>query len=1237
MRADADWMNLLPAIEGLGSYEWRPAEDRLVWSPELVRLYGLKSAPRTKNGFLAYVHPDDRVKVEAAMSSHLAEGASFCHRFRIVRPDGTVRHLQNRGLVERDSTGAVIRVRGVATDVTAVVAATVSASPLQNTHQAQFARFVEDAPVAMALFDRDMRYVAASPSYVDEYRLPPGLDLIGRSHYEVFPDMPQRWRGIHARVLDGETLTEDDDHFLRRDGRIDYVRWAMSPWRGPDGTVLGAILVSVVIPAGEKGARELEQTHRRVTSAVAVSGLGFGEVDYRAGTIDLNAEAARLLGLGDEALTASRREVHGTFHPDDLAEIDRRTALACDPAGDGCLDMEHRVVLPGGKVRWIRTRKRVTFGEVDGERVPVRATLTLLDVTERARMTQALRESEAFARGALEANPDCVFVLDPAGRVMFANGTVRARFREDWEPLLGRPWVALWEDRHASVLTAAIERAGSGRQAFTQLTCRKGDGRRVHWDVRIAPVEIAGRTETPLIVVCRDVTDQVEAERRIAESERRLREASAAAECGVFESDLVAGTQHWSPEMRRIIGMSPDEPEPPIGAAPSFVHPHDVRALLEAWRRVEAGDETFLNEHRIVRPDGSTRWVQMRGRVDRDACGRILRSFGTYVDVTDRKLTDRRLRESEARARAVLDQILAFAAVLDLDGTVRFVNQRPLDMAGVGLEEVLGRPFVETSWWAHDPAVRDRLRSAIERARRGRVVRYDEQVMTTHGLIWIDFNIAPLRGVNGRIVGLIPSAVEITERKRAEQDLTAARDTFAALVERSPFGIMTVDEKLRVAHLSEGARSAFEDPDAIIGQDFGVIARMAWPEEIARDILARFRSTLETGEPYRGQIIAGQRRDRQAVESYEWRLDRITLSDGRPGVVAHFYDLSERHRQEAHVRTLMGEVNHRSKNLLALVQSIARRTSADGRKAFLIAFEQRIRALAAAQDLLVDGDWKGVDLSALVRSQLAHFSELIDKRIAVRGPALRLSPQAAQTIGMAIHELTTNAAKYGALSTPEGRIEISWALADEPGAGRRLSMSWTESGGPPVEEPRRSGFGESVIKTVFERALTATVRCTYARDGFRWVMSCPVDAVTGADDPAPGSARPVARPDPSSKAIPILVVEDDPILSLDIHALLEEEGYAILGPVATVAEADALLDARGCACAMLDVNLGRETSEPIAARLAASGIPIIVMSSYPPDGHPAIFRSAPRLSKPVDPVALLRTLEAMLSGAARLN
>jgi two-component sensor histidine kinase len=200
-----------------------------------------------------------------------------------------------------------------------------------------------------------------------------------------------------------------------------------------------------------------------------------------------------------------------------------------------------------------------------------------------------------------------------------------------------------------------------------------------------------------------------------------------------------------------------------------------------------------------------------------------------------------------------------------------------------------------------------------------------------------------------------------------------------------------------------------------------------------------------------------------------------------------------------HIQLLLGEVNHRSKNMLSVVSAIAQQMTAENQQEFVRRFSQRIQALAASHDLLARSQWKSIAILDLVRAQLGHFEELRDSRMSLTGPALDLSVSAAQCIGMVVNELATNAVKHGALSDQNGRVEITWQL-EKDAAAPSFTMSWVERGGPAVVVPAHRGFGSTVIKSMAELSLDGSVELDFSPTGLTWRLACPATRIVTAQD-----------------------------------------------------------------------------------------------------------------------------------------
>jgi two-component sensor histidine kinase/CheY-like chemotaxis protein len=281
-----------------------------------------------------------------------------------------------------------------------------------------------------------------------------------------------------------------------------------------------------------------------------------------------------------------------------------------------------------------------------------------------------------------------------------------------------------------------------------------------------------------------------------------------------------------------------------------------------------------------------------------------------------------------------------------------------------------------------------------------------------------------------------------------------------------------------------------EDQHVIEGYDSGAVDYLLKP--INPSILRSKVSVL-------AELFLKQRQLEDAnralsAEVAERRLVQRKLSELNDTLEQRVLDRTEAHQQaEEQIRLLMTEVNHRSKNLLSVVTAIAQQTAASSPREFVKKFSSRVQALAVNHDLLVKSQWRSIDASELIGGQLAHFGDLLGKRIVFGGPTIRISAAAAQSIGLVIHELSTNTVKYGALSGEDGRIEIVWEI--DSCAEPAFSICWTERDGPPVVAPGRRGFGTTVMTRMVEMSLDGEALLDYSPTGLIWRLVCPLKNV----------------------------------------------------------------------------------------------------------------------------------------------
>lgn len=253
------------------------------------------------------------------------------------------------------------------------------------------------------------------------------------------------------------------------------------------------------------------------------------------------------------------------------------------------------------------------------------------------------------------------------------------------------------------------------------------------------------------------------------------------------------------------------------------------------------------------------------------------------------------------------------------------------------------------------------------------------------------------------------------------------------------------------------------------------------PEDVSAAVVAVKREALSTGQPRRTEFSVAEG---LGLRWHDLHIEPLRNDAGDIiGLTCASVDVTERKEGEAHLRLLLRELTHRSKNLLAVIQAMARQTArhAGSIDAFLKHFGNRLQALAASHDLLVRESWYGASLNELVRSQLSVYLDGVSQQVTVEGPEVALKPEAAQNLGLAIHELSANAARFGALSVPEGRVSVEW----RGGAGpdEAIELDWREQFGPRVRPRRKRGFGSTVIETNLTRALDAKVDMMFDPDG----------------------------------------------------------------------------------------------------------------------------------------------------------
>lgn len=423
---------------------------------------------------------------------------------------------------------------------------------------------------------------------------------------------------------------------------------------------------------------------------------------------------------------------------------------------------------------------------------------------------------------------------------------------------------------------------------------------------------------------------------------------------------------------------------------------------------------------------------------------------------------------------SVLERIDEGFYAIDRDWRLVYVNARAEAFWGRKRQDLVGHSMLDLftrfagspAWQAHQDAMVS-----------GRPAR----VETTSTAIGrpVELRLFPSAG------GLSVYFRDLSDRRALELELKTREDLLALAELSAGIGVWVADLRTETLQATpQFFRLLGLEPIAgPVSQDLP--RSMRHPDDRDR-VTTGFREAIASG----ADVFESEYRIIKPTGEQRWIFGRGRVTrdaDGKPWRYAGIdLDVTDRKAQDEHLRMVMGELLHRTNNLLAVVQGVATQTgrNAPDIRSFLDTFNARLSGLAQSNGLIARGEWRGAGLEALARAQTGNFTEA--HRIVIEGPPVTLSPKAVQNLGLAFHELATNALKYGAWSVPHGQVRISWSLADDG-----LLVSWIERGGPRLAEPKRMGFGRVVAEQMLVRALGAKVETRFAPEGLEWSLLLP--------------------------------------------------------------------------------------------------------------------------------------------------
>jgi len=659
---------------------------------------------------------------------------------------------------------------------------------------------------------------------------------------------------------------------------------------------------------------------------------------------------------------------------------------------------------------------------------------------------------------------------------------------------LGLPFSQVWSEIWADI-EPLVKKALAGEATYHEdlhlVMERNGYPEDTWYTFSYSPVRDETGGIAGMFCACTETTQEVRSRAALKEEQDRLRELFKQAPSFMA---MLSGRDHVfelvNDAYLQLVGHRRDIIGKPVREALPEVEGQGFFELLD---RVYATGEPFTGSSvrvELQRKPGSPieeRVVDLVYQPVTDREGNVRGIFAEGYDVTERVQAEKSLRESEARFRNLADHAPVMVWVTEPDATCTYLSRSWYEFTGQTPETGLGFGWLDA---VHPD---DRAWSAeMFRAANAKQepFRLEYRLRRADGTYrWAIDAAAPRFGSDGSFLGFVGSVLDIGDRKEVEERLRESEAAFRTVTNATPALVWVSSSDGNIVYLNERwYEFTGQRMDEAIGSGWTAAIH---PDDLRR-ILPYWQRCRETGEIYEGEA-----RYRRHDGEYCWHAFRAVPQTGSDGTIERWFgicvDINERKRWEEHQRLLINELNHRVKNTLAIVQAMAAqslRQAGDGSRPELQAFQDRLFALARAHDVLTRENWEGAELREIIHEVVEPYLRQKTKHFEIEGPRLRLIPRTALAIAMAIHELATNAAKYGALSVPSGCVFITWTITSD--SIPHLELRWQERGGPAVTQPTRRGFGTRLIERSLATDVGGDVQLTYAPTGVVCVMNAPL-------------------------------------------------------------------------------------------------------------------------------------------------
>lgn len=1152
----------------------------------------------------------------------------------------------------RDGSGNVMGLIGISRDITE----SVRDREAVRASEERLRFFVEHVSAPIAMFDRDMRYLHVSRRWLTDYHLVEE-DVIGRTHYAIFPDIPQRWKDVHQRCLAGAVESSDEDRFERADGTVQWIRWEVRPWRRNDGEIGGIIIFSEEITARkaiEQALRERERLLRIVTGSAHV---GLVIVSKRYEYLFANEAYAEIFGLPSTKIVGLRV-------PDVLAAGWSQIKPRLDRALSG-EHVEYEMTLPALEGAFASRTFSVTYEPKASDLGEPTVVVVVMDITAQKHSELAIRESEARFRNVFERAATGIGITDTDGKFLMCNPAYCAVLGLTEDELCAANLSDLIhpEDREENMrLLRSLSRGEiNGYEIENRFLHKTGLPRWVH--KAVSSLRDPEGHVTHLIALVTDVTERRRSDQVLRDSEERLRLALEAGAAGTWTLDARIGEASWDDRFHINYGFGSDQPrtfETWLGV----IHPEDRARVMERVEKMRhtPGDDRWEIEFRALHPELGIRWHFGLGRCERAAAGGIVRLFGIDLDVTERKRADQELRESEERYRKLVD-VLPAAVFINAGGRINFCNPACVRLFGATEPaQILNKSPFELFHPDQHEIIRNRIKD-IETLGR-------DQPGIELKASRLDGRALPVYSVATPIVSegspaILIALTDLSERERSTDLLRSVLDSVND-------AILTIDEHGTVQSTNPATERLFGFCEReVVGKNVNALMPEPYRGEhngyIANYLRTGLRKVIGIGRE-----LEGRRRDGSTFP-LELTVTEFRLDEQRhfTGVVR---DITSRKQLEAQllqaqkmdaVGRLAGGVAHDFNNLLTVINGysdIVLETlhSDDPQREFVAAIrDSGDRAARLTQQLLAFSRKAVIEPKILDLNELISESGRLLRRLIGEDIALAVLPHSAPVRIKAdpgqLEQVVMNLAVNARDAMPTGgrlTIETRDIVIEENDSrsylgvqpGRYAMIRVADTGTGMSEEVRNkifepffttkgigkgTGLGLAVVHGVVEQCGGHIRVESEVGVGTTFSLLFPL-VIESTEEVAISGMRIASRGTET-----ILFVEDEDAVRAIAKLALTMQGFTVLA-ASCGSEAMRIAEEHLGTIDLLVTDVvmpemgGRQVAESV--RTHRPGIKVLYMSGYTDD---AVFRHGVQLTdafvqKPFTPFGLARKVRAVL-------